>query len=129
MRIAPHLVRVSLSFYMKLPLLVFLVTFLSCNTVYSQTLEQFHSVKAEQQMPLSAPKDGQAVLSTKAFASRYPQMPLEVDGYPVAPDNLQLEQVHIYVRHGAFLLLVQFSLPISFLALWFQGNVRRLVFV
>jgi hypothetical protein len=119
MRIAPHLVRVSLSFYMKL---VFLVTFLSCNTVYSQTLEQFHSVnstfKAEQQMSLSAPKDGQAVPSTKALASRYPQMPLEVDGYAVAPDNLQLEQVHIYVRHGAFLLLAQFSIPvISFLAL------------
>ncbi|CAL1708943.1 unnamed protein product [Somion occarium] len=26
--------------------------------------------------------------------------PLEVDGYPVAPPDLQLEQVHIYIRHG-----------------------------
>ncbi|KAI0073642.1 phosphoglycerate mutase-like protein [Panus rudis PR-1116 ss-1] len=26
--------------------------------------------------------------------------PLDVDGYPVAPPQLQLEQVHIYVRHG-----------------------------
>ncbi|KAI0336758.1 phosphoglycerate mutase-like protein [Cubamyces sp. BRFM 1775] len=27
-------------------------------------------------------------------------VPLDVDGYPVAPPELQLEQVHIYVRHG-----------------------------
>ncbi|KAF8999109.1 phosphoglycerate mutase-like protein [Cyathus striatus] len=31
---------------------------------------------------------------------RYPQVPLEVDRYPVAPEGLQLEQVHVYVRHG-----------------------------
>ena len=29
-------------------------------------------------------------------------LPLEVDGYPVAPPELQLEQVHIYVRHGKY---------------------------
>ena len=27
-------------------------------------------------------------------------VPLDVDGYPVAPPELELEQVHIYVRHG-----------------------------
>ncbi|CDO75738.1 hypothetical protein BN946_scf184921.g14 [Trametes cinnabarina] len=27
-------------------------------------------------------------------------VPLDVDGYPVAPSELELEQVHIYVRHG-----------------------------
>jgi acid phosphatase len=27
--------------------------------------------------------------------------PLDVEGYPVAPEGLGLEQVHIYVRHGA----------------------------
>ncbi|KAF8801095.1 phosphoglycerate mutase-like protein [Phlegmacium glaucopus] len=30
----------------------------------------------------------------------YPQVPLAVDRYPIAPNNLELEQVHIYVRHG-----------------------------
>lgn len=27
-------------------------------------------------------------------------VPLDVENYPVAPDNLALEQVHVYVRHG-----------------------------
>jgi len=27
-------------------------------------------------------------------------VPLDVEGYPVAPENLALEQVHVYVRHG-----------------------------
>ena len=27
-------------------------------------------------------------------------VPLNVENYPVAPDNLALEQVHVYVRHG-----------------------------
>ena len=27
-------------------------------------------------------------------------VPLDVDGYPAAPPELELEQVHIYVRHG-----------------------------
>lgn len=26
--------------------------------------------------------------------------PLDVDAYPVAPPGLELEQVHVYVRHG-----------------------------
>ena len=33
-------------------------------------------------------------------------LPLDVDGYPVAPAGLELQQVHIYVRHGAL-----FSFP------------------
>lgn len=27
-------------------------------------------------------------------------VPLDVENYPVAPDNITLEQVHVYVRHG-----------------------------
>ena len=27
-------------------------------------------------------------------------VPLDVENYPVAPENLALEQVHVYVRHG-----------------------------
>ncbi|KAJ7136013.1 histidine phosphatase superfamily [Mycena epipterygia] len=29
-----------------------------------------------------------------------PQVPLDVEAYPVAPEDLTLEQVHVYVRHG-----------------------------
>lgn len=29
-------------------------------------------------------------------------VPLDVENYPVAPPTLQLEQVHLFVRHGAF---------------------------
>lgn len=35
------------------------------------------------------------------YVYRPPQEPLDVDGYPVAPAGLELEQVHVYVRHGA----------------------------
>ncbi|KAF8189862.1 histidine phosphatase superfamily [Mycena galopus ATCC 62051] len=34
------------------------------------------------------------------YTYRPPQAPLDVKGYPVAPQDLKLEQVHIYVRHG-----------------------------
>lgn len=66
-------------------------------------------------MPLGAmspPKDRQVTpsMAPKAPRYQYPQVPLDVDGYAIAPENLQLEQVHIYVRHGAF-LLVQASCP------------------
>ena len=37
---------------------------------------------------------------------RYPQVPLDVENYPVAPTPLQLEQVHVFVRHGASLVHV-----------------------
>ena len=29
-------------------------------------------------------------------------IPLDVENYPVAPSTLQLEQVHLFIRHGAF---------------------------
>ncbi|KAF5336555.1 hypothetical protein D9611_006525 [Ephemerocybe angulata] len=35
-----------------------------------------------------------------AHPYRSPQVPLEVENYPVAPEPLQLEQVHVFVRHG-----------------------------
>ncbi|KAG6873917.1 hypothetical protein C0995_009698 [Termitomyces sp. Mi166 len=31
---------------------------------------------------------------------RSPQIPLEVENYPIAPNGLVLEQLHVYVRHG-----------------------------
>ena len=85
-------------------LLLPFITLLSCNTLFSRNIE-YHTVNATPpEMPLGGmtpPKDRQVVPS-KALGYQYPQMPLEVDGYEVSPHNLQLEQVHIYVRHGAF---------------------------
>jgi len=43
-------------------------------------------------------KDGSKEM--KSFDYRYPQVPLEVDNYPVNPEGLKLEQVHVYIRHG-----------------------------
>ncbi|KAJ6571732.1 histidine phosphatase superfamily [Mycena capillaripes] len=34
------------------------------------------------------------------YTYRPPQAPLDVKGYPIAPQELKLEQVHVYVRHG-----------------------------
>lgn len=36
-----------------------------------------------------------------AYVYRPPQVPLDVERYPIAPQGLDLEQVHIFVRHGA----------------------------
>ena len=38
---------------------------------------------------------------TNAARSLNGSVPLDVDGYPVAPPELELEQVHVYIRHGA----------------------------
>ena len=99
-------------------LLLLFLTLLSCITVFSKHLE-LHSVTISVNTTpteMSPPKDGQVVpsesmASKAALGYRYPQMPLEVDGYAVAPHNLQLEQVHIYVRHGAFLMMKSLRKP------------------
>lgn len=54
-------------------------------------------------MTWNTTKEPTADFSAKMYGFRYPQVPLEVDNYPVGPDTLQLEQVHVYVRHGAWL--------------------------
>lgn len=30
------------------------------------------------------------------------RIPLDIEKYPVAPSMLQLEQVHLFIRHGSF---------------------------
>jgi len=34
------------------------------------------------------------------FMKKVVEEPLDVEGYPLAPPELQLEQVHVFVRHG-----------------------------
>ena len=114
-------------------LLLPFLTLLSCNNVFSQILELHTPTEMQLGGIMSLPKDGQVVssMASKDLKYRYPQLPLEVDGYAVAPRNLQLEQVHIYVRHGAFLMIkgLRESSTHFWLYALFQGNVRRLMFV
>lgn len=51
-------------------------------------------------MTWNTTKEPTADINAKMYGFRYPQVPLEVDNYPVGPEGLQLEQVHVYVRHG-----------------------------
>jgi hypothetical protein len=37
------------------------------------------------------------------------QVPLDVHEYPVAPEGLTLQQVHVFVRHGEFCLIFHLS--------------------
>ncbi|KAI0944908.1 hypothetical protein AcV7_001582 [Taiwanofungus camphoratus] len=48
---------------------------------------------------LGPDKPSDASESTSANASKG-HLPLDVEGYPVAPLELELQQVHIYMRHG-----------------------------
>ncbi|KAF9649732.1 phosphoglycerate mutase-like protein [Thelephora ganbajun] len=42
-----------------------------------------------------------SIVNTSSCDIKTPgHVPLDVENYPVAPDNLALEQVHVYVRHG-----------------------------
>ncbi|KAF7323871.1 Acid phosphatase [Mycena kentingensis (nom. inval.)] len=53
-----------------------------------------------EEMPLSRSPPVATANEAAPYAYRPPQVPLDVKGYPVAPHGLQLEQVHVYVRHG-----------------------------
>ncbi|KAH6891918.1 histidine phosphatase superfamily [Coprinopsis sp. MPI-PUGE-AT-0042] len=47
-------------------------------------------------MPFGFPTKGEG----GPMSLRPPQVPLAVETYPVAPEPLKLQQVHVYVRHG-----------------------------
>jgi hypothetical protein len=47
--------------------------------------------------------------ATTSNAQRLPQIPLDVEQYPVAPCGLELKQVHVFVRHGTSLQLLLFQ--------------------
>ncbi|TFK49423.1 phosphoglycerate mutase-like protein [Heliocybe sulcata] len=41
-----------------------------------------------------------AAVGNQPFVCRPPQVALDVENYPIAPEQLELEQVHVYIRHG-----------------------------
>lgn len=47
-------------------------------------------------MPFGFPTKGDG----EPLTMRPPQVPLAVENYPVAPEPLKLQQVHVFVRHG-----------------------------
>ena len=78
-----HLISLALSFLIA-----------SENTVSGSQV--ISSVEGFVDMPFGFPAKGEPL------ALRPPQVALAVDNYPVAPEPLKLEQVHVYVRHGAY---------------------------
>jgi hypothetical protein len=93
-------------------LLFFLaVIFVLLDTAVPESLEGLKLIRDEDTNPELCPdsgiligmmEDGVTGIPAKTYEYRYPQVPLDVDGYPIGPDGLQLEQVHVYVRHGAY---------------------------
>lgn len=72
---------------------------LASNIIFPACLEA-QSTRAEHALhnlemvlPQTKPKAGDKY--------RAPKTELDVTGYPVAPEGLGLEQVHVYMRHGA----------------------------
>ena len=60
----------------------------------SQSTRSEHALhNLEMVLPQTKPKPGDKY--------RAPRTELDVAGYPVAPEGLSLEQVHVYMRHGA----------------------------
>lgn len=49
---------------------------------------------------MAGPTTGESTSNSHIY--RPPQVPLDVQQYPVAPAGLELEQVHVYMRHGTF---------------------------
>jgi hypothetical protein len=50
--------------------------------------------------PSSSRSSANAAGNSSNLGIRAPQVPLDVETYPVAPPELELEQVHVFVRHG-----------------------------
>ncbi|PPQ68920.1 hypothetical protein CVT24_007664 [Panaeolus cyanescens] len=59
-----------------------------------------HLESFEQGMNLLAKDRKDANVNPEMYGYRFPQVPLDVEGYPIAPEGLALKQVHVYVRHG-----------------------------
>lgn len=51
-------------------------------------------------MTLQGGSTASAAVGSYRYTVRPPQVALDVENYPVVPEQLQLEQVHIYIRHG-----------------------------
>ena len=73
--------------------------------------------------PSSSRRSAKAGGKSSNFGIRPPQVPLDVDSYPVAPPELELEQVHVFIRHG--MSKIEKRIGVSHLD-EYQGNERLL---
>ena len=72
------------------------LSFLLLRLFYGSLLLQAYT----QALAKSVLDSGMGILGTATATPKKGHVPLDVNGYPVAPPELELEQVHIYVRHG-----------------------------
>jgi len=85
------------------------IVFVLLDTTVPEPLGDLKLTRDEDTNPELSPNNGVLIgvmdapgIPAKTYEYRYPQVPLDVDGYPIGPEGLKLEQVHVYVRHGAF---------------------------
>jgi hypothetical protein len=100
----------------KIPRLAFFLSiiFVLLDTAVPESLGGLKLTRDEDTNPELCPDsgvligmDGATGIPAKTYEYRYPQVPLDVDGYPIGSEGLKLEQVHVYVRHGACLQAMQ----------------------
>lgn len=67
---------------------------------FSPTPSVYADLEVMPQGPRNAKAPSTVSHNEASLFIRPPQVPLDVKAYPVAPEDLTLEQVHVYVRHG-----------------------------
>ena len=92
-----------IAFHFSLLGLIITLLSLYCQTrVVSKKsdIPEFPAVLSESMYNSGAKESNSNAHLAGAITQRLPQIPLDVEQYPVAPSELELEQVHVFVRHG-----------------------------
>lgn len=79
----------------RLPLSQYFLLFLCLAFTTSGDTAAYH--EDMNMTSILSPMNGQTAVAHGAGT-----VPLDVEQYPIAPPELELEQVHVYVRHGMF---------------------------
>ena len=92
-----------IAFHFSLLGLIITLLSLYCQTrVVSKKsdIPEFPAVLSESMYNSGAKESNSNAHLAGVITQRLPQIPLDVEQYPVAPSELELEQVHVFVRHG-----------------------------
>jgi len=74
-----------------------LLSFLACVVAYDHHIREAEQKSIGMLFGLNNP---QHVTEGNNHVCRPPEVSLDVEGYPLAPHDMKLEQVHVFVRHG-----------------------------